>query len=135
MSRTRKKGILHSSPGASIAGGACGGIAAGAVSMLAAGHSWQVWVPLVFCVILLAIALWFGSRAGILGTLLAAAVFAAFLFHPLGSLRVANNLARANLGWMLLIGLGISLLFAPPTAGLRHRSRSAETTEAERRAS
>lgn len=96
----------------------CAG-AAGAVSAVAAGHAWQVWVPLVFSIVLLLIALFFGLRAGILGTLLAALVFAVFLFSPRGSIHVSNDIARTNLGWMLLIGLAFSLLFAPPTSGFR----------------
>jgi len=46
-------------------------------------------------------------------------VFAAFLFAPTGSVSVANESARANLGWMLLIGIGFSFLFAPPGSGFR----------------
>jgi K+-sensing histidine kinase KdpD len=105
------------------------------VSALAAGHSWQVWVPLGFTVVLLLTAWFFGLRAGILGTLLAAAVFAGFLFVPLGSLRVASEPARANLGWMMLIGIAFSLLFAPSASGFRRPERSSETTEPDSRAS
>ena len=107
---------------------ACAG-AALATSALAAGHSWQVWVPLGFSALLLFIAWLFGARVGILGTLLAAAVFAFFLFSPVGSLRVASSSARANLGWMLLIGMTFSLLFAPPTSGSRRRENASQTTE------
>jgi K+-sensing histidine kinase KdpD len=105
----------------SLAGvGICAG-AAVAASAVASGHSWQVWVPLVFSAVLLLIALFFGMRAGIAGTLLAALVFAVFLFSPLGSIHVTNGVARSNLGWMLLIGLAFSLLFAPPTSRFRRR--------------
>jgi K+-sensing histidine kinase KdpD len=96
----------------------CAG-AAVALSAVASGHSWQVWVPLVFSAVLLLIALLFGVRAGILGTLLAALVFAVFLFSPSGTIHVSNGTARSNLGWMLLIGLAFSLLFAPSTSGFR----------------
>ncbi len=96
----------------------CAG-AAVAASAVASGHPWQVWVPLVFSVVLLLIALFFGVRAGILGTLLAALIFAVFLFSPLGTIHVTNGMARSNLGWMLLIGFAFSLLFAPPTSGFR----------------
>ena len=118
----------------SLIGGVVCAIAALLVSALAAGHSWQVWVPLVFSAVLLLTAWFFGLRAGILGTLLAAAVFATFLFAPLGSVRVANEAARTNLGWMLLIGIAFSLLFAPATSGFR-RPRGGETTEPDSRAS
>jgi K+-sensing histidine kinase KdpD len=105
----------------SLAGvGICAG-AAVAASAVASGHPWQVWVPLVFSAVLLLIALFFGVRAGIAGTLLAALVFAVFLFSPLGSIHVTNGVARSNLGWMLLIGLAFSLLFAPPTSRFRRR--------------
>jgi K+-sensing histidine kinase KdpD len=104
------------------------------VSALAAGHSWQVWVPLGFSAVLLLTAWFFGLRAGILGTLLAAAVFAIFLFAPEG-LRVGSATARANLGWMLLIGIAFSLLFAPATSGFRRPERSPETTEQDSQAS
>jgi K+-sensing histidine kinase KdpD len=75
--------------------------------------------PLIFTAVLLVTAAIFGARAGILGTVLAALVFAGFLFGPLGSIQVANDSARANLGWMLLIGIGFSFLFAPPSSTIR----------------
>lgn len=103
----------------SLVGGMISGTAAIAASMVAGGYPWRSLVPLLFSVVLLIIALVFGARAGIIGTLLAAGIFAAFLFQPLGRLRVLDEGARTNLGWMLLIGIGFSFLFAPPTSRLR----------------
>jgi K+-sensing histidine kinase KdpD len=100
-------------------GGILCGIAAVGASAAAEGHSWKNLVPLIFTSVLLVIAALFGARAGILGTILAGLVFAAFLFAPTGSISVANESARANLGWMLLIGIGFSFLFAPPRSGFR----------------
>jgi len=100
-------------------GGLLCGIAAMGVSAAAGGHTWKNLVPLIFTLILLAIAALFGARAGIFGTILAGLVFAAFLFSPTGSVSVANESARSNLGWMLLIGIGFSFLFAPPGPGFR----------------
>ena len=94
-------------------------LAAVGLSAAADGHTWKNLVPLIFTAVLLLIAALLGARAGILGTLLAAVIFASFLFGPLGSIQVANESARANLGWMLLIGIGFSFLFAPPTSGMR----------------
>ncbi|MGC2696235.1 MAG: DUF4118 domain-containing protein [Candidatus Angelobacter sp.] len=94
-------------------------IAAAGASVLSQGHSWKNQVPLVFTVVLLLIAGFFGARAGILGTVMATLVFAGLLFGPMESMRVANEGARSNLGWMLLIGIAFSLLFAPPTSGIR----------------
>src|SRR6185437_1126828 len=89
----------------SLIGAALCAIGALAASSIASGHSWQSTVPLAFSVFLLAIAVLFGMRAGVIGSILAALVFAAFLFSPLGSVRVTSDAARANLGWMLLIGV------------------------------
>ena len=100
-------------------GAVLSGLAAIGVTAVAAGRSWQNLVPLVFIVVLLLVAGIFGSRAGILGTVLAALIFASFLFSPTGSLSVASAAARSNLGWMLLIGIAFSFLFAPPTSGFR----------------
>ncbi len=103
---------------AAIGGSLCL-IAAIVASAIANGHPWKSFVPLIFSVVLLLNARLFGARAGLLGTVLAALVFAGFLFSPVGSIQVANESARANLGWMLLIGIGFSFLFAPPTSGCR----------------
>jgi len=103
-----------------LAGSAICAIAALGACLLAAGHPWKVWVPLFFTAVLLLTALRFGISAGVLGTLAAALIFAEFLFRPLGSLQVADAIARSNLGWMLLIGIALSFLFAPPKSKLRH---------------
>ncbi len=100
-------------------GAAISGAAAILASALAQGHPWKDLVPLLFVVVLLVIAGLFGARAGIIGTVLAALIFASLLFAPSGSISVASESARANLGWMLLIGIVFSFLFAPPTSGLR----------------
>lgn len=94
-------------------------LAAVGFSAAANGHEWKNLAPLIFTAVLLLIAAIFGARAGILGTVLAAMVFAGFLFGPVGSIHVADESARANLGWMLLIGIGFSFLFAPPTSPIR----------------
>ena len=100
-------------------GGAICGIAAMGASAAAEGHAWNNLVPLIFTAVLLVIAALFGAGAGIFGTVLAGLVFAGVLFAPVGSIQVANDSARANLGWMLLIGIGFSFLFAPPSSGFR----------------
>ncbi len=100
-------------------GGALCSLASVGMIAAAEGHPWKNLAPLIFTVVLLATAVFFGARAGILGTVLAALFFATFLFGPTGSLTVTNDSARSNLGWMLLIGIGFSFLFAPPSSGLR----------------
>jgi K+-sensing histidine kinase KdpD len=103
---------------AAIGGLVCA-LAALALSAAANGHTWKNMAPLIFTVVLLVIAGLFGSRAGIIGTVVAAMIFASFLFSPLGNMQVVDQSARSNLGWMMLIGIGFSFLFAPPSSGMR----------------
>ena len=117
MAPERRQALLKRAD--TLIGAVLCGSAAAIVSVFSASYNWRVVVPLVFTAVLLFIASIFGLRAGVLGTLLAALIFAAFLFTPLGSVRVSNDAARANLGWMMLIGLGFSLLFAPPNSTIR----------------
>jgi K+-sensing histidine kinase KdpD len=112
--KLRKARLMDAAVGAALSG-----LAAVGATMVAEGHPWKDLVPLVFTVVLLVVAAIFGVRAGVIGTVLAALVFAAFLLNPTGSLTVANDSARNNLGWMLLIGLAFSFLFAPPSSGFR----------------
>jgi K+-sensing histidine kinase KdpD len=100
-------------------GGLVCALAALALSAAANGHTWKNMAPLIFTVVLLIIAGLFGSRAGIIGTVVAAIVFASFLFSPLGNIQVTDESARGNLGWMMLIGIGFSFLFAPPNSRIR----------------
>jgi K+-sensing histidine kinase KdpD len=101
-------------------GGLVCALAALALSAAANGHTWKNMAPLIFTVVLLIIAGLFGSRAGIIGTVVAAMIFAGFLFNPMGNIQVTDEAARGNLGWMMLIGIGFSFLFAPPSSGI-HR--------------
>jgi K+-sensing histidine kinase KdpD len=113
---------LFSLPGAgTLAGGFICFIAALATGSFASSHSWRAEVPLVFTIVLLLVALAFGAWAGVVGTVLSALVFATHLFSPLGQLRVANDAARSNLGWMLMIGIAFSFLFAPQKTSSRRQ--------------
>lgn len=105
---------LFGLPGAGTLAGAGACLIAALVSVAVAhGHSWVPELPLMFTIVLLFAALLFGAWAGVLGTVLSALVFATHLFNPLGNLRVSNDVARSNLGWMLMIGIAFSFLFAP----------------------
>jgi K+-sensing histidine kinase KdpD len=77
------------------------------------------YVPLAFIVVIALVSTRFGGVAGMLGGLLAAAVFAYFLFPPLNSLRIDDGTARENLSWMILCSLAISFLLFPPQSGSR----------------
>ena len=93
--------------------------AAWAVSAISHGHTWEAWAPLLFVTVLLVVAGVFGALAGILGTILAAIIFAVFLFPPLGSIHVGDSAARTNLAWMALAGISYAFLFAPSNSMFR----------------
>ncbi len=94
-------------------------VAAGLVSTFARHHAAN-WVPLAFILIVLVVAHWFGPGAGILSSLIAALVFATWLFAPVGDLSVQSAGARTSLGWMILAGTSLSFLLSPPQEG-KHR--------------
>lgn len=77
------------------------------------GSSVSSTLPLFFLAVVTAVALRFGIAAGVIGSLVSAAIFAFFLYRPTGSLGVMNTSARSSLGWLLLGGVVLSYLFAP----------------------
>jgi K+-sensing histidine kinase KdpD len=78
----------------------------------------HVIVPLAFVVVVVLLAMRYGSGVGIYGSLISAFIFAYFLYPPLHSFRVENGTARANLGWMVLAGVALSYLLARPPRAL-----------------
>ncbi len=71
-------------------------------------------IPAAFAVVIVAVAIRWGAAAGIVGSLVGAAIFARWLYAPLGSLRVHDPAARDHIGWMLLAGISLSYLLAAP---------------------
>ena len=92
-------------------------VTAGALCIFLQKSSFKSSIPVYFLILVAIVALRFGSLAGILGTVLAAAIFALFLFEPLGSLAVYNVHERKGLIWLLLFGVALSEIcgHAPPT--------------------
>jgi K+-sensing histidine kinase KdpD len=91
--------------------------AAECFSFLFHESSFKGYLPLLFIVIILLIAIRFGTWAGVVGTLLSSVVFALFLFAPQSSVIVSDLTARSNLIWMVVVGLVLSYFFAatPPS--------------------
>lgn len=89
-----------------------------AAALVAAGifsHSHlRLFVPLGFAVILIVLGARFGLMVSLLGSVLAAIVFAYRLFPPLGSVRVEQANARESLAWMILASVAFSYLLFPP---------------------
>jgi two-component system, OmpR family, sensor histidine kinase KdpD len=77
-------------------------------------NSFKAALPICFLLVILLVALRFGTMAGTLGTIVATVIFAFYLFEPLHSLEVASQAGRNNLLWMFLGGLVLSDLFGHP---------------------
>jgi len=88
----------------------------------------KVLIPLAFSAVLLGIAWRFGFAAGVLGSFVAAVIFAVFLFEPLGALQVTAGKAKASLMWMVLIGVPGSFYFAPTASELKRVAQQARQT-------
>jgi K+-sensing histidine kinase KdpD len=82
---------------------------------------WRLTLPLVFVVVLVLLALRYGLLVAVIGAPLAALIFAYFLFPPLHSFEVENEVAKSNLGWMVLGGVVISYLLAPQNPGMHKK--------------
>lgn len=95
-----------------------------AAALITAGlfsHShFSVFVPLGFVAVLLVLAARFGVMVSVLGSVLAALVFAQRLYAPMGSVRVEQLAARENLAWMILAAVALSYLLFPPQSRSRH---------------
>ncbi|MGA2991595.1 MAG: hypothetical protein ABSD88_14055 [Candidatus Korobacteraceae bacterium] len=89
-----------------------------AAALITAGlfsHStFRIFVPLGFVVVLIVLAARFGVMVGVLGSVLAALVFAQRLYAPSSSLHVEQLAARENLAWMILAAVSLSYLLFPP---------------------
>jgi len=84
-----------------------------AVSFLGRSQTGKSALPIWFLAVVTVIVFRFGSLAGVLGTILSAMIFAAYLFEPLGRLAVHNTDQKNNLMWMVLVGLAISMFGQP----------------------
>ena len=74
---------------------------------------WSAFVPILFVIVIVAIAVRYGVTVGILGSLISAAIFARLLYSPFHSLEVDDTTARAALAWMILGGTVIPYLLLP----------------------
>jgi len=92
-------------------------VAAASLAPIFSSSSFKPFLPFVFLALILLVAVRFGSIAGVLGTIVAAIIFAAFLFEPTLSLAVRDKAARSNLIWMMIAGSALSeLMGSRPTA-------------------
>ena len=71
-------------------------VTASALCIFLAKSSVKSSIPLYFLIVVTIVALRFGSLAGMLGTVFAAAIFALLLFKPLGSLALLRRVLPAS---------------------------------------
>jgi K+-sensing histidine kinase KdpD len=69
--------------------------------------------PFLFAAVLVLLASRFGAMVSVVGSFLAALIFAYLLFTPLHSLQVENPAERASLAWMILLSVSASYLLFP----------------------
>jgi K+-sensing histidine kinase KdpD len=81
-------------------------------------HRARVFLPLLFVLVIVALASRYGVMVGTLGSIISALIFAHILFAPLNSFHVDDVTARASLAWMILGGIAIPYLVLP---GLRSK--------------
>jgi K+-sensing histidine kinase KdpD len=73
---------------------------------------WRALVPWVFVIVLVSLAVIYGTAVGVLGSLISALIFAYWLYAPVGALQVGPG-ARNSLAWMIVGGVALSYLLAP----------------------
>jgi K+-sensing histidine kinase KdpD len=104
----------------STLGIAVSAICAIAVALIFSRTHWKLAAPFLFTALLVLLASRFGAAVSVVGSLLAAIIFASLLFSPIHSIHVENESERATLAWMILVSVSASyLLFPSRTDGPR----------------
>ncbi len=97
----------------STLGVAVSAVCAIAVALVFSRTPWKLAAPFLFAALLVLLASRFGALVSVVGSLLAALIFAEMLFAPLHSLQVENDTERATLAWMILLSVSASYLLFP----------------------
>jgi K+-sensing histidine kinase KdpD len=97
----------------STLGVAVSAISAIAVALVFSRTHWKLAAPFLFAVVLVMLAGRFGAAVSVVGSMLAAAIFATLLFSPAHSMHVQDENARATLAWMILLSVSVSYLLFP----------------------
>lgn len=74
-------------------------------------------VPIAFLFVVVLVSIRFGITSGVIGSAIAALIFATFLYAPLGSPQIDSKPARSNIAWLVLGGLSISYLLGSTSSG------------------
>ncbi len=98
----------------STLGIAVSAVSAVAVALVFSRTPWKLAAPFLFAALLVLLASRFGAMVSVVGSMLAALIFAEMLFSPVHSLHVTNDAERATLAWMILLSVSASYLLFPP---------------------
>lgn len=91
------------------------------VAIFSTPQPWRVFVPIAFVLIIMLLAARYGLFVSVFGSMVAAGIFAYFMYDPLGSFRVASQAERSNLAWMMLGSISLSYLLLPANARKKNR--------------
>lgn len=83
------------------------------LAKLFTGTQWTIEAPLLYAAALVILASHFGAVITPVSALIAVAVFAELLYHPLFTLSVQSETDRSTLAWMVLISVSLSYLLYP----------------------
>lgn len=96
------------------------------LTFLLRGRQSTVLVPVIFILVIIPCARYFGLLAGILGSICASGLFAWYLFEPYGKFAVSDHQALSNLALLLFAGIALSYAnsghedeHAPPSSTLK----------------
>lgn len=107
----------------------CCAAAALLASALAADYTWRGFVPIGFVLVILLLTSRYGMIVSLLGSIMAALIFAWFLLPPVGAFQVSDPAERSNLAWMLLGGVAIPFLILPPPGGVTSDEKHPERAD------
>jgi len=88
-----------------------------AVALVFSKSQWKLLAPFLFAALLVLLSSRFGAMVSVVGSPLAAVIFASLLFSPAHSLRIENETERATLAWMILLSISASYLLFPSRTG------------------
>ena len=80
-------------------------------------------IPLLFILVIVLVAIWYGMAAASIGAFVASMLFAYFLFTPVGSFQVQKGEARTNLIWMFLVGVPIGYFACATKSDIQSKHR------------
>ncbi len=98
-------------------------VAAVLAALLFASRPSRYIIPFIFVAALVLIAMRYGALVGVVGSLVAGAIFAYLLYPPVYSLKIHDAGDRSQLAWVVLAGVALSYLLAGPGPHTPHSKK------------